>query len=307
MVEPEELRQAQVRPEAFDPPVEAVPLEDVPAVERVAPQLPRRAEVVGRNPRDADGVARLVQLEDLGVRPDVGAVGGDVDRDVAEDPDPPLVGCLLDAVPLAEEEELEKDVPGDVVGQLALDVCEGRRLPAAQLFGPLPEGRSAVSPFQCHEESPVLQPVLPGRRFAEPLELGPQLSGSVASEAPPRLAQETILPRDHLLEVDLVLRETRHVLEQRAREKSVGDEELWGQEHRIAGEGRKRAVGGVPVARRPERQDLPDGLPGGLRPVEEDVALRPEVADAVAAREGRRVEEDAGGTGSHSDNPTGAA
>ena len=166
---------AQVGPDALDPPVEAVPLEDVPAVERVPPELPRLAEVVGRDARHAHRVARLVQLEDLGVRPDVGAVGRDVDRDVAEDPDPPLVRRLLHAVPLAEEEELEEDVPGDVVGQLALDARESRRLAAAQLLGPLPERRPAVSPLQRHEEGPVGQPVLLGRRFAEPLELGPQV------------------------------------------------------------------------------------------------------------------------------------
>ncbi len=50
-----------------------------------------------------------------------------------------------------------------------------------------------------------------------------------------------------------------------------------------------------------------DGLPGRGRPVEEGVALRPEVADAVAARKGRRVEEEPCSARSHSRNPTGAA
>ena len=56
-----------------------------PVVERVAPELAGGAEVVGRHAGDGQRPAVVVELEQLLVGPDVGAVEGDEDRHVADD------------------------------------------------------------------------------------------------------------------------------------------------------------------------------------------------------------------------------
>ena len=90
MIEANGVVEGQAAADAGDPPVEAALAQHAPLVERVAPALAGRGEVVGRDAGDADRAALLVKLEDLGVGPDVGAVVVDEDGDVAEDADASL-------------------------------------------------------------------------------------------------------------------------------------------------------------------------------------------------------------------------
>jgi len=63
-------------------------------------------------------------------------------------------------------------------------------------------------------------------------------------------------------------------------------------EERVAGKRREPLVGRVPVAGRPERQDLPERLAGAGEEADEVARLAPEPSDAEGARQARRVEED---------------
>ena len=72
---------SNVRAEALDPPAVAARAVRRPVVERVAPVLPVRVQRVGRRAR------HLAVREQLRPRGDVGADVGDVDRDVADQPD----------------------------------------------------------------------------------------------------------------------------------------------------------------------------------------------------------------------------
>ena len=197
VVEAEELRQAEVRPDALDPPVEAVLLEDVPAVERVPPELPRLAEVVGRDarrpapgrpPRPARRSPGATRRRRCRARRRSGCRRGSGC--------PRACAAVLHAVPLPEEEELEEDVPGDLVGQLPLGARERRRLAAPQLLGPLPEGRAAVAPLQRHEEGPVGEPDAVRRRLRRiPAARPSGPPGPSVRKSPPHLPQEPLLPR----------------------------------------------------------------------------------------------------------------
>jgi len=86
--------------EALDPPAVAVGAHRRPVVDRVAPQLTGLRERVGRHAGD-DGV-----LEELRVGAMVGAVVGDVDRHVAEDPHAALCRMSAERLPLALEAHL---------------------------------------------------------------------------------------------------------------------------------------------------------------------------------------------------------
>ena len=78
------VEELEVALEAALPPREAARLHAVPAVERVAPELAGGAEVVRRHARHGVRAALRVEVEEVGLGPHLGAVGGDVDREVAE-------------------------------------------------------------------------------------------------------------------------------------------------------------------------------------------------------------------------------
>src|SRR6185503_6555923 len=78
----------QAAAQAVDPPRVTVGRHALPAVERVAPALAGGAEVVRRHAGDVERPAALVEVEQLLMRPHVGAVVRDVDRQVAEQPHP---------------------------------------------------------------------------------------------------------------------------------------------------------------------------------------------------------------------------
>ncbi len=110
VVDAHEVGELEAAAQAVDPPAVAVLRHAVPAVERVAPALAGGAEVVGRHAGDVARPAALVEVEQLLMRPHVGAVVRDVDRQVAEQADTAPRGGAAQLPPLGEEEELHEAV-----------------------------------------------------------------------------------------------------------------------------------------------------------------------------------------------------
>ncbi len=69
VVDADDVHERERRAHALDPPAEAVRAHPLPVVKRVAPELPRLAEVVGRDSGDDRGRAVLLELEQVGVAP----------------------------------------------------------------------------------------------------------------------------------------------------------------------------------------------------------------------------------------------
>src|SRR5438874_2528813 len=92
MVETHDIDPTERVAEALDPPGVAGALKDVPAIERIAPQLAGRAEVIRRDAGDGGGMAIGVEIEQVRVRPGIGAVESDKDGDVADDGEATAVG-----------------------------------------------------------------------------------------------------------------------------------------------------------------------------------------------------------------------
>jgi hypothetical protein len=63
----------------------------------------------------------------------------------------------------------------------------------------------------------------------------------------------------------------------------------------IAGKGRQGAIRGIPVSRRPQRQDLPKAMAAGREEINEAISFTSEAADPVGAGKGGRVKQDAAG------------
>lgn len=106
VVDANDVAERKQRAHALYPPVVALLLVHRPGVERVAPELPVAAEVIGRDAGDGARAARGVEVEEFLVRPDVGAVRRHEDRHVADDVDAARIGVGLQRLPLAEEAPL---------------------------------------------------------------------------------------------------------------------------------------------------------------------------------------------------------
>ena len=105
VIDPGEVVQRERPPQPLDPPAVALLGEHVPVEERIAPVLPQRAEPVRRR-AGQDTLQEELRMGQL-----VDAVLGDIDRDVADQPDAALAGVLAQRRPLAVEPNLVGGAP----------------------------------------------------------------------------------------------------------------------------------------------------------------------------------------------------
>src|SRR5262249_38388659 len=127
--------------ESLYPPTVATLLHHVPAVNRIPPQLARLAEIIRRDARDQRRRAFVIEVEEMAVGPDVGAVVRDEDRGVADDLDPMFVGVAGEAEPLLEKEELVELLRADFYRMILAEKVHGLVFAVAQVgipFRPLP-------------------------------------------------------------------------------------------------------------------------------------------------------------------------
>jgi hypothetical protein len=84
VVQPHLVVERERAADARHPPVEAVLLQQRPLVERIAPALPGRGEIIRRNTRHPNRIPAVVELEDLRMRPHIRAVVADKDGHIAQ-------------------------------------------------------------------------------------------------------------------------------------------------------------------------------------------------------------------------------
>ncbi len=263
--------------DALLPPAEVFGLMAGPVVERVAPELTVGGKGVGRTSGNAGQVDGAVGLEQLRVGPEVAGIGADVDGDVAHQLDAVAVGVGLEGVPLGVEEELHGLVVVHLIGQPLLGSGEGRRLPGAQVVGPVGETGLLLLGLNGHEEGIVLEPAAlgltesligRGRGSQQPV-------GRFMEHHGPLLVERTVIDGTHRL--------GRGQL-------SLGEEAVRCQQTeidkvRVAGKGRKALVGAVPVARRADGEYLPVGLLCSRKEIDEGKGFISQRADAVRTRQ----------------------
>ena len=91
---------------------------DLPAIERVPPELAGLAEIVRRHAGHEPRLALLVQVIQFGMSPDIGTVLRHEDRHVADEPDLLRQAGRPELLPLGLERKLHELVEGQSVGQL---------------------------------------------------------------------------------------------------------------------------------------------------------------------------------------------
>ena len=93
-------------PHSGDPPVVTGFLVVVPVVKGIAPNLTVFAERIGRTSGDLGRFIILVQLEQFRLRPNIGAIRGNINRNIAHDLNVLFVGVFLQLHPLGIKLEL---------------------------------------------------------------------------------------------------------------------------------------------------------------------------------------------------------
>ena len=233
------------RVEARDPPGVSGPLEHVPLVVWVPPELSRRAEVVGRHARHDAGTAVSVELKQFTSRPDIGAVVRDEDGQIAHDDDPSRPARLAQALPLLEKEELRQLVQPDVTGAACRPPRERVGIALCDVGLPLGPGRVAVRGLDGHVEGEILQPRRV--RATESIELVVQRERRGRIESIEHAGPQRSSVCDHCGEIDVAgrkggpgcVRRVRRIIRVRSfcrREEALVDETVEADEQGIASE-----------------------------------------------------------------------
>ena len=233
VVDAQDVHQFEHGLDALYPPAKAIGGDGVPAVKRVSPALPRGAEIVGGDPGNDGELSLVIHVKNSGVGPGVGAVGGNKDRDVANDLDPAFVRIVAQCGPLFEKSELCVLAQVHLIGQLGapLGQCVGLALDELDLPR-VPHG-AAVRGLEGHEQSIVVQPVF--FFLAETLKRCTLARLRVAIESPHGALQHVHFPVDHRSIVDVVRGQVRRRVQVLCRQVSALHQPLEVNQQRIPG------------------------------------------------------------------------
>src|SRR6516164_11138626 len=90
----------------------------VPVVQRISPKLALGSEIVRRHAANSGRPEILVHLKQRWMRPDIGTIHGDENRDVTKDLNAARIGVRLEFEPLAKELALQPRLSTNFFGQV---------------------------------------------------------------------------------------------------------------------------------------------------------------------------------------------
>src|SRR6266571_5555045 len=107
MVEPDDVVSLQGRTHSLHPPVVSPRFQNVPAIQRIPPALTGFAERVRRHPGNDGGLKIMVEVENIGMRPHIGAVVIHKDSHIPNDADGAGHAIRTQGTPLLKKSELD--------------------------------------------------------------------------------------------------------------------------------------------------------------------------------------------------------
>jgi hypothetical protein len=239
------------------PPSKARRAHRVPVVNRIAPKLPRAAEVIGWNARDDYRPAVAVEFEHLWMTPHIRRVVRDEDRRVSDYSDAALTAVPLQCPPLTEEQILIKLLGLNLFTQ-GVAGCSDRVLVATnEPRFPINPAYAAVRGFECTEQGVIFQP--PAVFVTEFIELVSERVVVRCFENLKGAFEQRSLELDHPAEIDSH-RKSRSVAEIIGGQQTTINEPPGTDEQSVARERREALIRRVAVTRRAERQHLPEAL-----------------------------------------------
>src|ERR1043166_1787477 len=156
VIDARHVHNLQNRAHPFDPPLETIFQHSFPAVERIAPELSGRAEIIRRDAGDNGRNTITIKLELLRIGPDVGRILGHKDRHIAAQTDAAFIAIALQLEPLLEKKKLGKLVRFNLLLKFGSRARQsGRFTPHERLF-PFMPGSASVLSFQGPEQGVVV-------------------------------------------------------------------------------------------------------------------------------------------------------
>ena len=266
-------------PHSGDPPVVARGFVVIPTVEGVAPNLAVGAEAIGRTACDLGGHVHLVQLEHLGLCPDIGAVGRHINGHIAYDLDVLIVGVFLQLAPLLVELKLQVFLELHLEVQLFPVVVQGKAIVHADIIGPLSPAGAAEEFLHRHKQGIVIQPpeVFPAELLI--LHILIDLAALISS-----VEQIQTVIKQRLVVHTLRILTKRRCLALHLGQHAFLHQRIQADEIGVAGEcgiglvGRVKSAG---MAGCTQGQNLPIGLTGLFQPIHKVIGRLIKTADTI--------------------------
>ena len=133
MIEPQRVVEEESELQTLDPPRVPRLAKPVPTVKRIPPQLAGVGEVVGWNTGELRGRPVVVQMEKLLVRPHVGRVDPDHERQIAHQLDARRAGVAPRLAPLPIQLPLQPRLAQQIVRVLAPQGGQRRQQPLYEI------------------------------------------------------------------------------------------------------------------------------------------------------------------------------
>ena len=201
MIDADAIDERQQGAKPIDPPAVSGPFEHIPPVVGIPPQLPGRAEIVGRHAGEHGRPAVGVEAKQLPSRPDVGAVVRHENRQVAHDLNRSRAAGVMHTLPLLEEQKLRQLVQPDLPGAARRPLHDRRWIAPRDVGLPRRPRSLTVGILDGHEQREVVQPAR--LRAAETIETIPHRAAAGGVEAIERSRPERPTMGDHGGEVDV--------------------------------------------------------------------------------------------------------
>ena len=280
MVNADDIEELGSAPHTVAPPLVAVLPVDIPLVQGVPPELPQRGEQIAGNARH--GVRHLgdgIHLKQLRAQPHIHGVQGDIEGNVPDDSNTPVVGVLFQRLPLLCKQVLAELLIFHLLRQQGAVFFQRLRLPADQ---------SDVRPL--HQLSPEIVPdgLKQGvvRQLLIVVNVPVNLQAHLLRGVAEGTAQELFMVLLHPCVIDLILLVIPVGGKVTPCQQSVLHQGGQVDEQGVARRRRGGHIGRGSVSRRHQRQKLPIGHAGTLQKINEIPCLRPHGADSIVTGQG---------------------
>src|SRR5258708_37357424 len=159
MIQAHDVYVSQQRSQAVDAPPVTGPPKRLPVIDRIAPQLPLCAEIVGRNTGNKLRPVMFVQQKQFWVGPHVARVRRNEKGEVTDEVHAPGASMFPKAFALAGKQELGEAKLVDRFRQIMPRSGQGRRFTADPFYRPFQGGNPAPPGFQYSKQSEIVPPI----------------------------------------------------------------------------------------------------------------------------------------------------
>ena len=260
-----------------------------PHVQRVTPALARGTEVIGRHAGNGARPALGIQLEELRVRPHIGALGGDENRRITHELNATAASMIANGLQLPEETPLDETLNPLWVRITSSRTLQRRRLAARELARPLLPALSRRCGLKRLEQCVVIEPL--GLTRTEFLVLRARRCVGLIEETLGGTLQTLQTPGHDNRVVHPLCAESVSGLKFFLTQPTVLLQFLQIDQQRVARKGRVAHVGRVAGTDAAQGQDLPQTLLAHGEPIDEMPRRRAEITRAMRPGQAGRVQQ----------------